>query len=142
MPKIKFNVPFIQGKGRPRFYNGHAVTPQATRDAERLIQTFYVQASNKKFGKVLIAPKGTPVFVKICIYNPLPKNTPKKIEEMNNVVKPDLDNVAKLVLDALNQCAFEDDAQVVNLSVIKVPRTREIDHKNTKITVNWSEQNE
>jgi Holliday junction resolvase RusA-like endonuclease len=34
-------------------------------------------------------------------------------------VKPDADNVAKIVLDALNGSAFCDDAQVVHLQVLK-----------------------
>ena len=38
-------------------------------------------------------------------------------------MKPDADNVAKLVLDAINGTAFVDDSQVVSLSVAK--RSRE-----------------
>lgn len=34
--------------------------------------------------------------------------------------KPDMDNVVKIVLDALNGFAWHDDAQVVDLSVMKV----------------------
>ena len=33
--------------------------------------------------------------------------------------KPDADNVAKIVLDSLNKIAYEDDKQVVELTVIK-----------------------
>ena len=33
--------------------------------------------------------------------------------------KPDADNIAKIVLDALNGVAYEDDSQVINLSVQK-----------------------
>ena len=33
--------------------------------------------------------------------------------------KPDSDNIAKIVLDSLNKIAFDDDAQVVELTVIK-----------------------
>lgn len=33
--------------------------------------------------------------------------------------KPDADNIAKIVLDALNGVAYTDDTQVVNLSVQK-----------------------
>lgn len=34
-------------------------------------------------------------------------------------VKPDTDNVAKIVLDALNGIAYHDDAQIVQLTVLK-----------------------
>ena len=33
--------------------------------------------------------------------------------------KPDCDNIAKIILDALNGLAYDDDAQVVQLSVKK-----------------------
>lgn len=33
--------------------------------------------------------------------------------------KPDSDNIAKIVLDSLNKIAFDDDAQVVELTVVK-----------------------
>ena len=33
--------------------------------------------------------------------------------------KPDCDNIAKIVLDALNGIAYHDDAQVAELTVIK-----------------------
>ena len=33
--------------------------------------------------------------------------------------KPDCDNIAKIVLDALNQIAYKDDSQVIELSVRK-----------------------
>jgi len=36
-----------------------------------------------------------------------------------NPGKPDIDNVAKIALDALNGVAFEDDKQVYDLKVIK-----------------------
>jgi Holliday junction resolvase RusA-like endonuclease len=34
-------------------------------------------------------------------------------------MKPDADNIAKIILDALNEVAWDDDAQVVQLSVCK-----------------------
>lgn len=33
--------------------------------------------------------------------------------------KPDVDNIAKIVLDSLNKIAFNDDAQIVGLIVLK-----------------------
>ena len=34
-------------------------------------------------------------------------------------VKPDLDNISKIILDALNKVAFNDDKQVAQLSITK-----------------------
>ena len=38
---------------------------------------------------------------------------------LNHVVKPDLDNLVKAVLDALNDLAWHDDAQIIELHVSK-----------------------
>ena len=54
-----------------------------------------------------------------------PKSVRKKdkIEMLTNrllpVKKPDCDNIAKIVLDALNKIAYVDDSQVVELAVKK-----------------------
>ena len=39
--------------------------------------------------------------------------------EIKATIKPDIDNVAKAVLDGLNGIAFEDDKQVINLRIAK-----------------------
>lgn len=64
------------------------------------------------------------VAVSIHIYGSLPKQTPKKVRSEKALFKPDCDNVAKAILDALNGVAYEDDKQVVGLVVIKHDRTR------------------
>lgn len=53
----------------------------------------------------------------------MPKNRPKKVLRERDTYKPDADNIAKAVLDAMNGLAFVDDSQVVSLSVTKHDRT-------------------
>lgn len=53
-----------------------------------------------------------------------------------DIYKPDIDNIAKLILDALNGIAYEDDAQVVILQCAKKPRTRAIEDT-TQVTVSF-----
>jgi Holliday junction resolvase RusA-like endonuclease len=71
-------------------------------------------------------PEGTPVGVKIIAYYSLPKVSKKELlrEPLKYrfpLRKPDLDNVAKGLLDSLTQAhAWHDDAQVVELQVIKL----------------------
>ena len=61
----------------------------------------------------------------IIAYFPIPKSTSKKKrDEMERGLilptkKPDTDNIAKAILDALNGLAYYDDAQVVHLEVQK-----------------------
>ena len=40
-------------------------------------------------------------------------------DNISPVKKPDIDNIIKIVLDAMNKFAFKDDTQVVELSVKK-----------------------
>lgn len=140
---VKFAVPFVQGKARPRFNSatGRTYTPDKTRKAEQAIRQAYVAAAWDKYGKTgdPFAPKGTPVVVRITIERALPKSTPRRIESTPDMGKPDLDNVVKLVLDALNGTAYDDDTQVVRAVVIKRNRTRR-DGDQTTVRVAWWEQ--
>lgn len=107
----------IKGKDRPRFFRGHAVTPEATREYEKLVKNSYIMQD----GRLL----ETPVKVNITIFHKVPKSTSEKVlQEIREgikqpVKKPDIDNVAKIILDSLNGVAFKDDTQVVKLSLMK-----------------------
>lgn len=133
---VKFAVPFVLGKARPRVVRGHAFTPQRTREAEREIAASYVHACAKFYGAAVIAPKATAVSVRIETSKPLPKSAPKRITFAEDTVKPDSDNIAKLVMDALNGIAWHDDAQVTELFVMKNLRRRDIEEK-TEVTISW-----
>lgn len=66
-----------------------------------------------------------PMWINIECYYPIPRGTPKNKRQMMEdgkilpMVKPDLDNVAKSILDALNGLAFMDDKQIVILHTTK-----------------------
>lgn len=108
------------GKARPRFTKtGHAYTPQKTKDAEELIATAY-----RETGRGCI-PKGVPIELEVVAHFPIPKSFSQKKRdavldsEILPTKKPDADNILKLVADALNGVAYEDDAQVVRMEVSK-----------------------
>lgn len=108
-----FGKPF--GKQRPKFTKrGVTYTPRETSEREREIASAYRQ----KYGDFKFPPH-TPLCVKITAVMPIPKSTPKhKIPEMLSgsirpAVKPDWDNIGKLVCDALNGTAYDDDKQIV-----------------------------
>lgn len=101
-----------QGKGRPRFGNGHTYTPQSTRDYEERI-AWTAKASG-------ITPRTGPVTVIIMAEFAYPKSWPKKKRPIYHTSKPDVDNIGKIVCDALNGIAYEDDSQVSGLIVTKV----------------------
>lgn len=127
---IEFKVPGPpQGKARARtFYNqraGHmsSVTPEKTVLYENLIKTRYIETIEKQM--IPFQTLEGPLTVHISAYYEPPKSTSKKnyAKMMDNTIlptkKPDIDNIAKVVLDALNGIAYKDDTQVINLNVIK-----------------------
>ena len=109
------------GKGRPRFKRmGNFVqtyTPEKTAEYEKLVRLRFQNAGGQITDK--------PVRVEITAFFAPPKSTMKRdrIEMLANRIlpekKPDCDNIAKIILDALNKIAYVDDAQVIDLSVIK-----------------------
>ena len=120
----------VRGKGRPRFTRGgHAYTPNGTRDYERAIREAYENAPMRP-----PEPFSGPIAVCIMTYRQLPKSTPKSVIREPDTHKPDADNVAKVVLDALNGVAWLDDAQVTSLTVIKLDRMREPERLSVHIT--------
>lgn len=106
-----------KGKGRPRFTkNGHVYTPEETKKYENLVAWAYKSAKGEKHT--------SPVRVTIKAYFNPPKKSKKVVEDMLNgkilpTKKPDVDNIAKIILDGLNGIAWEDDTQVVDVMVTK-----------------------
>lgn len=106
------------GKQRPRFSRGRTYTPKKTVDYEHLI------ASKALSAMAPMLPLETPVSVYIWINHAIPASYSKKRKEacLNRLEypkKPDLDNTAKVFLDAMNGIVYKDDVQVVTLHVTK-----------------------
>lgn len=131
--RFEFSVPFVRGKGRARVARAtkHMYTPSATVEAMERMQVAWRTVAGDAY-----APTGRPVRVDITCSRPLPKSRPRKVDSEPDIVKPDVDNVAKLVLDALNGLAWKDDAQVMSLRVRKTHRTRDAEERTT-VGVEW-----
>ena len=112
------------GKGRPKFARRgnfvSAYTPTKTRDYESVIK----EAAQKAMGSNELLE--TPVTVAIYITVPIPQSYSKKRTEAclkdieRPIKKPDIDNIAKCFLDAMNDIVYKDDTQVLTLHVTKV----------------------
>ena len=122
MKKVTFVVEGVKGKQRPRarVVCGHAViyTPRETKDFENRIAKNFLAVGGEKFDKEI------PVRVTVVVCMEVPKSVSKKKREellgmKRPMKKPDADNVIKCVLDGLNGVAYEDDAQVVELTARK-----------------------
>lgn len=125
MEQIAFALPFEPvAKGRPRFkVYGKFVqpyTPGKTKIFERQVAEFYkTAAGGYKF------EAGVPLVVAVTFGMKVPVSLTKKVKtdmlegRKQHTVKPDLDNLVKAILDALNGVAWHDDAQVVELHISK-----------------------
>lgn len=131
MASVSFDVfGKVRGKGRPRFTRSwRPYTPKSTRDYERDIRDAFENATGRP-----PEPFSGPIAVCIMTYRQLPKSAPKSVLSEPDTHKPDIDNVAKIVLDALNGVAWDDDAQVVRLTVSKLDRTRSPERLSISIT--------
>lgn len=109
----------VRGQGRPRFAGRRAYKAKTDVDYERSILAAYQQAAGD------LEPHTGGVAVEIEVYRRLPKSAPKSLKQEQDLHKPDADNVAKAVLDALNGVAWLDDCQVLDLHVVKHPRKPE-----------------
>jgi len=86
-------------KGRPQFYMGRAVTPEATRNYEALVRSAAAICWQGD-------PTTEPVRVELRFWR-------------GDKRRCDIDNLIKAVLDALNGVVWEDDEQIIELLAYK-----------------------
>jgi Holliday junction resolvase RusA-like endonuclease len=104
-----------RAKGRPRFNpRGRAWTPRATRLAENTLAWEARKQMLDQHTRALVGP----VEVRVVFH-------------LATARRVDVDNLVKLVLDALNGIAWADDSQVVHITALK---TIDRDHPRTEIT--------
>lgn len=123
MTRLAFLIPGEpEGKGRPKFNRaqGRAYTPTKTRLAETAVRNAWQAARHVRL------PDG-PVGVSVEVVLERPGNhfrvdgslSAAGLRSPYPTKRPDWDNVAKLVCDALEKRAYRNDAAVVDARVIK-----------------------
>lgn len=113
-----------QGKGRARaFRKGNFIghyTPEKTRSYEGMVRH---EATLAMAGR---APIEAPVFVQLTAIFDIPKSfsRARRADAMGNHIKPakkpDIDNIIKVWVDAMNGVVFKDDCQIVRGEYAKV----------------------
>jgi len=129
--RIKFTISGSPIGWQRTGYNrktGAKYTQEKTRNHEQLVAWEYRKACGK-----FVFPKGTLLDMEIVAFMEIPKSVPKYKRakmlsgEIRPTVKPDWDNIGKLIADALNKVAYDDDKCIVDARVRKfysdVPRT-------------------
>lgn len=123
--KVTFQIPGEPfGKQRPKFSTAggfaRSYTPKETVSYENLVKMEYERQCGGK-----MAPGDEEVLAVINAFFSIPKSVSKKKRadmlegKIRPTKRPDCDNIAKIILDALNGMAYRDDAQVVSAVVGK-----------------------
>lgn len=114
----------VVAKQRPKFSRAggfvRSYTPDKTVNYENLVKmSYYQEHGNFMFDKDI------PLKVIINIEKSIPKSFSNRKRELaingfiRPLTRPDCDNVAKSITDALNGIAYHDDAQITDLEVYK-----------------------
>ena len=113
-----------QGKERPKFARAGAhvktYTPEKTVVYESRVRFEYIRHCKVRF------PEDAVLEVDITAVFSIPKRTPKKNlagmldGSVRPTRKPDVDNIVKIILDALNGVVYKDDAKVVAVTARKI----------------------
>lgn len=121
----------VRGTPRPRVTtragHGHAYYPQWYYDK-------LVEVARAWWAQVGECVEEGPVSLTVEVHRKLPRSAPKSVRAVPDTVKPDVDNIVKLVMDALTGAAWMDDKQVTVIKARKFPRER-IPEEFLKITV-------
>ena len=103
-------------KARPRFTviggRVRTYTPKKTRDAELMIRSHVLRVMEHG-----AFDEGVPLRLEATFYRDRPKSLPKRITMP--VSRPDYDNYAKLLTDALETCVYKNDSQITTAWVKK-----------------------
>ena len=121
---IIFTIPGTPvGKGRPKFARRGAsvttYTPEKTASYENLVK---VKAEEAMVGREVIAG-AVAVTILLFITPPASWSNKKMLQALNHEImpttKPDIDNVIKGIFDAMNEIVWNDDKQVVDVTIRK-----------------------
>ena len=111
-----------KGKARPRFTRkGRTYTPSETKRYEQTIKDAALKAAMVQ-GWV---KSDVPLVLHIGAWFAIPKSWSKKKREQAEIgnlyptTKPDADNIAKVICDAPNDIAYNDDKQIVQCVIRK-----------------------
>jgi Holliday junction resolvase RusA-like endonuclease len=118
--RLSLSIPMVPtSKARPRVTANGTYTPKRTRVAEKTVRDYAFEAMHPR--RAVAAPLALSVRALFAI----PKSWSKAKREaayekrLMHTSKPDVDNLVKLVKDALQGVVYVDDCQIVTLTAHK-----------------------
>ena len=95
-------------------------TPTRTKDYECLVEQYFLM----KYPRYTTIENRAEVTITAYFEVPKSASKAKREQMLGNTIsptkKPDIDNIVKIVLDAMNKFAFKDDTQITKLCVEKI----------------------
>lgn len=112
------------GKRRPKFSTVHgyaqAIKPKEDVIYENLVKLSFQQAKPTDYN---LFDKAVKMTILACFAIPKSFSKKKQKEALEGTIrpltKPDADNIAKIICDALNDIAYKDDTQIIELTITK-----------------------
>lgn len=112
------------GKRRPKFSTVHgyaqAIKPKEDVIYENLVKLSFQQAKPSDYN---LFDKAVKMTISACFAIPKSFSKKKQKEALEGTIrpltKPDADNIAKIICDALNDIAYKDDTQIIELTITK-----------------------
>lgn len=137
MTTITFSIPGapVAWARARQFGKRHFTAPKVAEHKRKVARAAKAALVAMPGGIPVLPASGAPVSV-ACefIFEKPPSWSKKKTEATRcHVVKPDVDNLAKLVLDACNDVIWEDDCQVMRLNIAKSYGPEAVTH----VVVGW-----
>ncbi len=123
----------VRGQGRPRF-TGKNRRKGKKQAYEKPEDTAYKKAIAKAYREAAngIIFHGE-VSVSVYVFRKMPKAYKGNAEP--DIYRPDVDNIAKAVLDALSGVAYDDDKQVTRLAIIKEQREKQREREHIRVYI-------
>ena len=129
------------GKDRPRFSMGSGFPRVYTSEKTRRFETIFSDVAHGAMMRAGYMPTYDAVRLRIVAYFPVPQSYSKKKRGeciaglIKPTVKPDIDNVIKAALDAMNGVVYVDDKQVFEVIISKRYTERDVGYFEVEVSV-------
>lgn len=114
-PRGKTVTYIIPGNPVPLARHRHGIT-HAWDSQKRIKFGIGIQLSDQHNGQPLLAG---PLHLFLDFFMPIPKSGPKSLDGKPHPIKPDLDNLIKMICDCANGILYKDDAAIYKITASK-----------------------